>query len=254
MRVYLYLIASRIEALVASHLDPAAFGLYMAVGPKRQTSGRVVFFEVDPTLRSDYFRLGDLAAVCPPQTDGSPKPSKYLRVYRVLEHIPLAALGKLFLTTNDGLVLELSPQSYDEQEAQTGPFFYQELCPLTPQVVATVPPHAFLKQMTAPENPVSVPKLFFADLRLEFEENGRISERLPYPDQGHILECLRELETRVGKTTKTVSRSPHVYAFYRTIRRGFYVGDTAGLKFYPYPDRQELQIKHSTWWHSASAQ
>ena len=93
MDIHYYMLCYRCEALVASHLEPEAFGLYMAVGTRKLTRGHLLFFEIDPGLQGDYFRLGDIEQRCAPHPDGSPKRSKYISVYRVLEHLELSMSG-----------------------------------------------------------------------------------------------------------------------------------------------------------------
>ncbi|MCX6550757.1 MAG: hypothetical protein NTY02_07100, partial [Acidobacteria bacterium] len=77
-----------------------------------------------------------------------------------------------------------------------------------------------------------------------------------YTDPLHIEDCLKELAQAVpgSKTTKTVSRTPRTRGFFRAVRRGFFLGDQTGMKFYPFPALDELEIRHAKWWHSASAQ
>jgi hypothetical protein len=255
MKIHYYLVCARFEALVASHLGPEDFGLYMAVGTSKLSSGRVMFFEVDgEKIDREHFRLHDIEDRCKPHPDGSPKRSKYVSVYRVMEFIPLPAYMKLYLTTSDGRVLGLSASEYDGSLDATGPSLYRELCPLYPLVVSGLAPREFCKAMTDPVNPIWAPRLFFADLLLDRDDKGRLMPYLPYPNPAHIAECIRELS--VGgqeKPTKTVSRMPETPGFYRVIRRGFFLGDRDGLKVYRYPTRDELEIEHSRWWHSASA-
>jgi len=242
----------RTEALVASQLDPESFGRYMAVGTQKNTRGNVLFFEIDPGLKSNYFRLSDLRERCVSHQDGKPKASKYISIYRVLEHLPLEVVQKLYLTTADGRVLALEPSPYDPSLEESGINLYDELCPTTPLVVSTLKPSEFSRFMTDPANPVSVPRIFFADMLLDREENGRLAGYLPYPDPQHILDCIAELESSPGKPTKTISRMARLHGFYRTIRRGFYLGDQTGLKFYRFPEIRELEVEHSRWWRSAS--
>jgi hypothetical protein len=250
MEIHLYMLAYRTEALVASHLEPEAFGHYMAVGTRKLTHGNVVFFEVDPKLKSDYFRLAELSQLCVPHPDGSPKRSKYLSIYRVLEHLELAVFGKLYLVTAQGLVHALegvSRASVDEDDP--GPFLYEELCPVTPLVVSSLPPTAFGRFMTDPSNPLFVPRLFWADLLLDREKTGHLADNLPYSERRHIEQCLRDLEGG-PKQTKTISRTPDVHAFYRTLGRGFYLTDRTGTLHYPFPAREMLE-EDPHWWKSA---
>src|SRR5512138_3754839 len=97
---HLYLILYPNEALVASQLSPDAFAKHYSVGSPRHFSGKVVFAEVDPNYRNEYLRIEEYLA----QTEkaGGLKRTKFVKSYRVLEHVDLAALLKLYLVTTDG--------------------------------------------------------------------------------------------------------------------------------------------------------
>lgn len=258
MKIRYYLLCARFEALVASHLEPEDFGVYMAVGTKKNSSGRVIFFEIDPAVRteSNAFALDDIEQRCAPHPDGSPKRSKYVSVYRTMEHLPLHLYRNLYLTTQDGRVLTLEESADHPPELEeTGPNLYQELCPLTPLVVSDLAPRSFISSLTDPKNPVSAPRLFFADLRLDRDASGRLAPYLPYSEPLHIADCVREVEeeSRV-KSMKTVNRTPGMDGFYRLIRRGFFVGDQTGMKFYRFPSMEQFEDEYHIWWRSASAQ
>ncbi len=242
----------RFEALIASHLEPDAFGVYMAVGTQKNTQGNVLFFEIEGEMMHDYFKLDDIEKRCVPHEDGSPKSSKYISIYRVLEHLDLSLFGKLYLVTADGRVMHLDSSSYDVSKENGGPNLYQELCPVSPLVVSDLAPSKFSSFMTDPKNPVSLPRMFFVDLLVDRDEKGRLAGYLPYHNKRHILDCIDELKSKPEKPTKTVSRTPHFQGFFRTIRRGFFLGDKTGLKYYRFPDRRELEVEHSKWWRSAS--
>ncbi len=253
MNIHYYLLCNRVEALVASHLGPEDFGHYMAVGNKKSNRGNVLFLEIKPALKHPYFKLSDIEKRCAVKPDGSPKRSKYISVYRVLEHVELPLLGKLYLTTSDGRVLGIDPQPYDASGQKNGIHLYQELCPLPPLVVSKLEPGAFAKFMTDPANSIGVPRIIFADLLLDMDEAGRLAGYLPYSEPMHIVECVKELQGDPWKSTKTVSRTPQIDAFFRTIRRGFFVGDQTGTIFYPYPELREREVHHARWWRSALA-
>ncbi len=258
MQIRYYMVCSRFEALIASHLEPEAFGTYMAVGTKKLASGHVAFFEIDPGFArlTDHFKVDDIAQRCVPHEDGSPKRSKYISVYRVMEFLPLAVYGALYLTTPDGRVLKLDGVPYQDDGDKDGVNLYQELCPLVPLVVSTLAPARFASVLTDPKHPVHAPRIFFVDLRVDHDERGRLAGWLPYSNPLHLEDCVQELE-RGGpdiKATKTVSRTALREGFLRVIRRGFFLGDQTGVKCYRFPTRDELEIHHSKWWHSASAQ
>ena len=164
MKVNLYLSVIP-EALIASHLAPEEFGNYYAVGSQKRSRGQAMFFEVDQSFQCEYLRLAEAAKRCVPHEDGSPRRSSYLSIYRALEHVPLAALGKLYLTTDDGRVLGLDPAPYVPAAAE-GLHFYQEICPVTPRVASKLAPHEFASYITDRANPVSVEKIVFTELRL----------------------------------------------------------------------------------------
>ena len=252
MKIHYYMLCYRFEALVASHLEPEDFGRYMAVGTQKNTRGNVLFFEIDPSLNHGRFHLHDIEQRCAQHVDGSPKRSKYVAIYRVLEHIDLSLFGKLWLCTADGRVMSLDRSPYSDSGDSFGPNLYGELCPVSPLVVSALPPAAFLNFMTDPENPVSLPKLFFVDMLLDRDESGALAGYLPYSDPLHLLDCIQDLEKGTEKKTKTVSRSPRHRGFFRTIRRGFFLGGQEGMVFYEFPDRRDLEVIHSAWWRSAS--
>lgn len=252
MDIHLYLMCYRTEALVASQLEAEEFGSYMAVGTRKKTLGNVIFFEIDPKFSSTDLHLDQVEAKCKPHPDGTPRRSKYMSLYRVMERIPLSAYGKLHLTTRDGRVLSLSSQELEEVDNSGGPFMYAELCPLTSRVVSHLSPKAFSQRLTDPATTVYVPRIFFADTQIELDSEGRLASYLPYANPRHIEDCLREVEALPNKLGKTVDRNPPLAAFYRTIASGFYLGDSTGIKFYPYPDVATLDADHHTWWRSAS--
>ncbi len=256
MKMHLYLICNRFEALVASQLEPDAFGAYMATGPLRQTTGEgeVLFIEIDEDRIGEPFDIEWARQHCVPHSDGSPKRSKYLSIYRVLEHIPMDAYGQLYMTTRDGRVLGIDHTDEEIPDNDGNSVnMYMELSPIKPLVVSSLGPADFIRFLTDFENPIHVPKLFMADMLVDMDEDGRLAAYLPYPNQEHIEECLRQV-TSSGrrKATKTVNRNPAHGGFFRTIRRGFFLGNREKVLYYPFPDKATLDEHHHKWWRSAS--
>ncbi len=255
MSIHLYLMCYRTEALVASQLEAEEFGSYMAVGTKKKTFGNVVFFEIDPDFRSPELHLDEVEAKCQPRPDGTPRRSKYMSLYRVMERIPHSAYGKLYLTTRDGRVLGLDGHDLVDGDGETTdrrPYMYAELCPLTSRIVSRYSPKAFAERITDPTTTVYVPRIFFVETQLEVDSQGKLAGYLPYRNPGHLEDCVREVEEQPHKLAKTVDRNPPLLAFYRTIASGFYLGDASAVKFYPFPDSQTLETEHYDWWRSAS--
>jgi len=251
MKRYLYLSLIP-ESLIGSQLSPEEFGNYYAVGSRRRTSGQAIFFEIHP-FESDYFKWAELDRCCVEHPDGQPRRSSYLAAYRVLEHVPLAAFGKLYLVTADGRVLALSPSEF-KPEATPQYHLYQELCPITPRVVSKSNPIEFCGNLTDRANMVSVNKLVFAELRLNRLSRDPDSDDagdLPYKNLGHLRDCLRELETHEEKANKLVNRSLTGEMLFRTIKNGIFVGNGEEFLYYPMPSESDLEREHHEWWHSA---
>ncbi len=244
MSKYVYL-TSTPEALVASMLPPEGFGMYLSTGTKKRNKGQTIYFEVDLEKIEDIIDMESMNRRCVAKDDGSPKSSVYLSVYRALEMVPISALKSLYLTTDHGCVLELKRAFYDTSKEVQGPLhLYQELSPVNPLVASGLAPSAFLKKLTDGSTTIILPKLFFVELKLgELAANplGGSAEHLPYPNIGHLRDCLEILRGEYDKHMKTVQRIFSGTLLYRTIESGFYVGSKNEIAFYPYPDMKQLE-------------
>jgi hypothetical protein len=245
MSKYIYLTCNP-EALVASMLPPESFGLYLSTGTKKRNKSQTIFFEIDLSKIESLIDMKSLDKRCVAKEDGSPKSSVYLSVYRVLETIPLTALKSLYLTTDHGIVLELKQAAYNKaKEQQNALHLFQELCPVNPLVASSLPPSVFLKRLTDGSIPIVIPKLFFVELKLgelATEPLSGSAEHLPYPNIGHLRDCLEIIRGEYEKHMKTVHRLFSGELLYRTIDTGFYVGAKDDMVFYPYPKMAELEM------------
>jgi len=240
------------EALIASMLPTAEFGNYLAIGTQKRAREEAIYFEVNSDFKSEYFDLQKAAKHCIPHDDGQPKHTVYISTYQVLEHMPLKALGNLWLITPDGwtLVLERNNLPSETEECL---HLYQELCPVHPLIASSLNPAEFGKFITDPNVSVSMPKICFLELQL-----GHLLEKpwksgtcnLPYKNINHLRDCLLELSNK-KKITKTVDRIYNAYVRYRCIKGGFFVGDRDTIFYYPFPSRAELEKDHLPWWRSA---
>ncbi len=253
MKKYVYLSLTP-EALIASHLAPGEFGNYLAVGTKKRLRGQALFIETDPDkiegLPSEHVEKRLV-----PYKDGEPKRSLYLSIYRVLEQVPLEALKKLYLVTDDGKVLELEPGNYTPPKEDLI-YLYQQFNPVTTRVASKLSPPEFVEFLTDSSRPVYAPRIFFAELKLNklaWEPEAPIHD-LPYPNPDHLRECLIRLATSEERLTKTVIRQFRGDLSYRTVKSGFFVGDQKGFIHYPFPAAQILESRYYSWWRSALTQ
>ncbi len=251
--VYLSLIP---EALIASMLPPDDFGLYYAIGSAKRSRGQAIFFSVDRDAINDAgFPLVDADIRCVPHTDGRPKRSLYLSIYRTLERVPRDALTALHLATDDGRVLTIEPQDF-VADGEDRAHLYQEFCPVTPRIVSHLDPAEFARFITDKAHNVHVPRIAFAELTLGNLKNNpdhHDIHNLPYPNIGHLRDCLRELAEAPEKATKTVLRQITQEVLFRTIRNGVFVGDATGISAFPLPTHDALEREHLAWWRSAQS-
>ena len=263
MAVYLYFSLIP-EALIASNLPPEKFGQYYATGSSYKSKGQCLFFEVDSNFRSDYFDIEAAIERCVPTPDGIPKHSVYVSAYRVLEHLPVTALGKLYLTTAYGHTLGLAR---GDIAAMTSPpvepslHLYQDLAPVNSLVVSNLDPLGFYASVTSsPSKFIRFPALFFVELELgelaKDPGNGQAND-LPYPFIHHLREALMVLKPKTDnlpstKDSKMVHRVHSLEFPYRMVRNGFYVGNGTDLAFYPMLAHRQLRDDYSQWWRSAN--
>ncbi len=253
MKKYVYLSLAP-EALIASHLSPTEFGAYFATGAFRRNCAQALFFEIDPNFKSDYLPIDRLDELCEPHSDGSPHKSVYLSVYRVLEHVPLSAFKNLYVVTSDGKTLELSPALFVPDKKRFL-YMYQDIAPCHPRVASALNPAEYVARITSPDRLVHVDKIAFCDLKLgELEnnpQNGNLGD-LPYTNEVHLRDCLKQVSNKGGKNNKIVSRVVGDFP-YRTIEKGFYVGAGDEMLYYPMPSLEQLESEYFDWWKSASS-
>lgn len=239
------------EALIASQLEPEEFGSYYAVGKKVHVFGEAMFFEVDPSFRSDDFPFALADERCVTQPNGAPKSSVYLGIYDVLARIPVSALGNLYLVTDDGRTLGLKKAPYSP-DTEHPLHLYQEFCPITPLVASRLEPQAFCHSITDPTKPVHVPKIVFSELRLDelsTDPGHGNADDLPYPAIRHLRDVLLDFQHNT-KDSKLVLKQVKEGVFFRTLM-GFYVGDHTDFAYYRFPTKDELDAEHFDWWRSA---
>lgn len=242
------------ESFIASHLAPEDFGHYLSVGTKKRTRCQNIYFELDPEkMKNIPHHYIDSRLL--PYPDGEPKRSVFFGIYRVLENTPAEALKKLYLATDDGKVLGIEAATYNEP-LQDEIHLYQQFNPITTRVASTLNPNEFIAFLTDTSKPVSAPKIFFSELLLNELATDPTAplHNLPYANPDHLRECLIKLNETKGKQTKTVLRLMQGDLSFRTIKNGFFIGDSYKMLYYPFPEVKELESVHFSWWRSALTQ
>ena len=253
MSIHLYL-SLLPEALIFSQLDPEEFGTYYAVGSQKKSRGPAMFLEIDPGFRHPYFHMDAALERCKAHEDGSPKSSLYVAVYRVLEHMALDAIQKLYLVTSDGRTLGLDSAEYQPLE-ENGLHLYQEIAPVTPLVVSRLDPVNFYDLIVKnPTSLITVPAIAFTELQLgelATDPVMGISENLPYGNSDHLRQCLTDVKTKYV-STKMVDRISSPVVQYRTVKNGFFFGNQQDLKYFPMLRPEVLRADNYRWFRSAN--
>jgi hypothetical protein len=244
---HLYLILFPNEALVGSQLTPEEF---------RHFHGKVIFAEVDTNYRNEYLELDEYLPRIESSNPGRPKRTKFIKSYRVLEHIDFTALKKLYLVTTDGGVLGLEksePANYGEKVAVR---LYQEICPLRLLVASNFSPHDFGNYITSGTLSKGAPKIFFTqydvDVQTVVEHNYVHAYNmgpLPNVNPTNLPTALKEIREDPSKKTKTVSLNPNLdYVSYKLIKHGFWFSEGPKTVYYRMPGIEELHENHYSWW------
>lgn len=258
-KTHLYMIVFPNNALVASHLDPAHFGEHYTIGSAKHHEGKVIFAEIDPHFRDPYFDIDHYLAQTVPHSDGSPKKTKYICSYGVLEHMKLSAIKALYLVTVNGKVLELKSKTYAAHNEPGLVRVYQEICPLSNLVASTLDQRAFGKYITGGTRSKGAPKVFFTQYDfdvaafLKTTKHGHIKHS-PIPDTNlnRMLDYLHELERQPEKKTKTLNLvSTLAKVSYKVIRHGFWFAGPDEFVFFPMPSIAKLESDHYDWWRFA---
>jgi hypothetical protein len=238
------------EALIASMLGPEEFGLYYAVHHEREARRAAIFYELDLSFRSEFFNIDEGLRRCVPHSDGRPKRSVYISVYRVLEHVPMSVIRQMYLVGPDGESLQLSARP-EPAEATRGLHLYQEIAPTSSLVVSSLSPSAFFDLMVNDKSQlVSLPALCFMEQELGelAQDPAHGSARdLPYVDLSYLRESLLALDHK-GYPVKIVYPTPRASFEYRTIKGGIYIGNGTGRLFFQLPDVQEYRQQRFKYW------
>lgn len=253
---HLYLILYPNEALVASQLSPEAFAKHYSVGSPRHFTGKVIFAELDVDYRDpgDYLQIDEYMR----QTEkpGGPKRTKFVKSYRVLEHVNFAALRRLYLVTTDGAVLALDRSVEPILDEEPRVRVYQELCPLRLLVASNLSPHQFGSFITEESWSKGAPKICFCQYDIDVEAvvasnqlTGFHVGPLPNVHPTMLPTALKELHENPDKRTKTISLNPNLDSMsYKAIQPGFWFADAVSTVFYQMPTMDELHDKNYSWW------
>ena len=253
---HLYQILAPNPALVASQLDPEAFAKHYTAGSVRYYAGKVVFAEIDTNYRHPYFKIDEALATLQPHPDGRPKATKFISTYRVLEHIDLNAIQRLFLSTPEGYTLALDAAPYDKTHETGFLRIFAEIAPLRMLVMSRLDFPAFGKYITDPAFPKGAPQQFYTQIELDIEHfleefEGRPTMHPPIPGlhPSNLRAAIMELRSDPQKQSKGLRLDSAFETIpYKVIRHGFMFASQDQTRFFPIPSPAEIEATNYRFW------
>jgi hypothetical protein len=265
---HLYLVVHPNHSLVASQLDAERFITHYVRESARYFEGKLLFVELDPGFRHPYFDIEGAYSQLKPHEDGSPKATKFVSSYRVLEHVDFGAMGTLYICDESGgfVALERSflEVGYGAGSSEAGDG--EEL-----RVVLEVDPVKFVVLTrlglteyghfaTDPSNSKGAPRMLYTELDLSVDDFIRETEESPYvrsffpgihPER--LRAAIRELRHSPSKEVKGISlHCPFDRVSYKLLRGGFvFAGGGASreeVRRYPLLSLDEVERRFYKFW------
>jgi len=252
----LYQILYPNQALVASQLAPEAFARHYLIGSIRHYSGKLVFADIDINFRNPYFDIdGGLKALVPHE-DGSPKHTKFICSYRVMEHMDFDMIKSIYLSTAEAHVLELKPAEYDKVHQSGFLRTFAEIAPLSMLVMSPYDMVEFGKFITQPGNSKGCPQLFYSQIELNvdeflahFEKNPFMQAPFPFLHPSKLRDAILQMKIKPEKRSKGLALfCPLDQISFKMIRHGFMFAGQKKHKFFPMPSLHGIETNHFRFW------
>jgi hypothetical protein len=253
-RIYAVLHPS--AALIGSQLNPQAFARHYLSGSIRHYSGKIVFAEMDPSFRNDYFPIEEYMSDVKAHEDGRPKATKFIAIYRVLEHLDFNAIKRMYLSTPEGAVLELEPAE-EVQTREPGIMrIFAEINPVRMLVLTQLNFVEFGQFVTDDSIRRTVPCLVYTQLEFDanqflhdIEMNPLMPPPIPKLHPSKLRDAIMELSTARDKRSKGLLLDSNFDEIpYRMVRHGFMFARHGEWKFFRMPDWREIEKTNYKFW------
>jgi len=253
---HIYAIFHPSPALIGSQLNPQAFARHYLSGSIRHYSGKIIFAEIDPEFRNEYFHIDEFMNDVHPHEDGRPKATKFISVYRVLEHLDFDAVWNVYLSTPEAAVLKLEPAEEISTREPGILRVFAEINPVRMLVLTRLNFVEFGDSVTKPDLLRNLPALFYTQLELdaeqflqEFEMNPLIPPPLPGLHPSKLRDAILELSTSRTKKSKGLLLDSSFDSIpYRMVRHGFMFAKYGRYKFFEMPTTREIEKINYKFW------
>jgi hypothetical protein len=253
---HLYCVLHPNHSLIASQLPPERFVKHYVQGSSRFFEGRLIFAEIDPSWRNPYFDIDNAYSMLVPHEDGSPKATKFIKSYRVLENLDLSAIGKLYFCNPSGEFIELEATNGNPTPRGDEMRIIVEINPVKFMVLTRYDLLNFGRFITDVKNTKGAPSMFFTQLEFsiddfmsEFDANPFLSAFVPGIHPAKLHEAILELRSTPGKFVRGISLDcPIDKISYKMLRHGFIFARGMETKFYPLIGIDEVEQTHYKFW------
>ncbi len=252
----LYAIFHPSPSLIGSQLNPQAFARHYLAGSVRHYTGKIIFAEIDANFRNAYFPIDEYLDQIVPHEDGRPKATKFISVYRVLEHLDLSAIKNLYLTSAEGAVLELEAGEDVHTRDSDILRIFAQINPTKMLVLTRMNFLEFGEDATSGLHAKSVPSLLYTQLAFDaeqfledFEMNPMLALPITKLHPSKLRDAILELTTSRSKGSKGLMLNSSFDEIpYRMIRHGFMFARPGESKFFPMPDWREVEKTNYRFW------
>lgn len=252
----MYMVLYPNQTLIASQYDPEMFARHYTSGSSRHYSGKVIFAEVDVDYRNNFLDIESILDNLTPHKDGRPKATKFIASYRVLEHVELPAIGRLYLSTEEGHCIGIDKGGGCKEHEEGFIRVYAEIAPMHMLVMSRLTPPNFGRYITDPNNRKSAPAQFYTQLDInlvefieEFEKNPFKPSPIKSIHPSTIRDGFHELMSLPNKRTKGMALDSSMDNIsYRLLRNGFTFASMGECMFYPIPSHSEIESTNFKFW------
>lgn len=256
---HLYLVVHPNHSLVSSQLDAERFIKHYVRESSRYFEGKLVFVELDPEFRHPYFDVDGAYTQLKAHDDGTPKATKFISSYRVLEHVDFGAMGTLYLSDASGGYVALEPSAdpkgagaHDGEELRV----ILEVDPVKFIVLTRLGLAEYARFATDPANSKGAPKMLYTELDVSMDDFIRETEESPYVSSffpgihpERLRSAIQELRRSPSKDVKGIALyCPLDRISYKLLRSGLVFAAADQIKFYPLLPLDEVERRFYKFW------
>lgn len=257
-----YVILHPNQALIVSQLPPSEFALHYQARSRSQSPNKLLFFELDSTFDHPYFGLQDALNALARHSSSSPKRTKFVSCYRVLEHLSPSAVKELYISTEEGFIMPLHPAPVISAKSQTTEVerlrIFAEICPLSVLALTRLGPGQFGRLITTPPFVKGAPAIFFTQINMDisdfiarYNKNPFVPCPLPSVHPGRLAEAVSEFDTYPDKLVKGLCLSSSLDELsYKHIKHGFWFVAGSESVFFNMPSASEIESHNFKFWRS----